>query len=450
MLDPLDERLHIPKLDLALWLGVVAICAGAVVGTTRASTRLRTTFETNRKKIEAAEKSLQNASKSQRGGVRANGAIVKQVDSQRTTLSKELLQLWQQLYDRQAKFMVWPAAVKTSQADEAASNPAAEPAPGKKTKSKKSKPKSQANKKTKPNDLSEPTRQAYNEKVVPAEFERIFAKLNPRRAKPAKESTSALFHDQPADFDGLVAWDPKQREAIIARHQLTTGIPSAARVKLVQEDLWIFESLVDAVQSLNRNVNDPLIAPLKQVDTIDVAQWAAVACAESSAAKKSPAKKSPPSEGDSPDDALLDGRYLDAQGQPLKAGAKQPFAEFKQIFVYLKLVIDERRLPDLLAQLANAPLAVEVRRVTIQFVPDAASSRGAVTEEQTTASANTSRSAVVGSLSTAETTSLDATVEIGGVIYLYNQPDIKKLGAGAAKLPVKRGFRTPTAAAKLP
>lgn len=49
-----------------------------------------------------------------------------------------------------------------------------------------------------------------------------------------------------------------------------------------------------------------------------------------------------------------------------------------------------------------------------------------------------------------ETTVFDVIVELSGVIYLYNPPDMAKLGTGAASAPEKRSFGVPTTAVKLP
>jgi hypothetical protein len=49
-----------------------------------------------------------------------------------------------------------------------------------------------------------------------------------------------------------------------------------------------------------------------------------------------------------------------------------------------------------------------------------------------------------------ETTIYDAIVELSGVIYLYQPPDIAKLGTGAAGSPDKRSFGVPTTTVHAP
>jgi hypothetical protein len=444
MLEAIDEPLHVPKLDLALWVLLTVICGAAVYGTVKASKRFTQSYDSNAKKITAAQQSLSKTAKAERGAARPNAVLIKNVDSRRTDLNKQLMQLWQTFYDRQAKFLVWPK--------ESGITPPAAKDDGKQG-----------------TEIPAELCKSYNNKIVSNEFERIFAKLRVRQPKtngahPADENLP--FKDRPLDYEGLVAWNPKQREAIIARHCLPKGTPSSARVRFVQEDLWIFESLVDAIQSLNRDASDPLTAPLKQVDVLDVAQWATAASvqqktalwvpeeAEATKAKpqaSAPASPPAPPAGDANDKAWLDGRYLDAAGQPLKTGTPQPFAEFNQIFVFIKLVIDQRRLPDLLTALANAALPVETRQVTVQLLPNSSIREATPSEgdDAVASAASSPDSPPTGSLSSAERSEWDATLTISGVIYLYNPPNAKSLGKGPTK-PTERMFCVPLAAATAP
>ena len=61
----------------------------------------------------------------------------------------------------------------------------------------------------------------------------------------------------------------------------------------------------------------------------------------------------------------VDGRYIDDQGKPMKDDKSGPFAEFKQMFVYMRFIMDQRRLPNLMAACANVPLPIETRQVRV-------------------------------------------------------------------------------------
>ena len=64
--------------------------------------------------------------------------------------------------------------------------------------------------------------------------------------------------------------------------------------------------------------------------------------------------------------ALKDGRYVDQNGQPLPSYVTPPFKQFKMMPVCMRLGIDQRELPRLLANCANSRMPVVVRRVAIR------------------------------------------------------------------------------------
>ena len=63
---------------------------------------------------------------------------------------------------------------------------------------------------------------------------------------------------------------------------------------------------------------------------------------------------------------LKNNRYVDQDGRPLAADATAPFAEFKMMPIYMKLGVDQRDLPKVLAECANSNMPVVVRRVAIR------------------------------------------------------------------------------------
>ena len=125
--------------------------------------------------------------------------------------------------------------------------------------------------------------------------------------------------------------------------------------------------------------------------------------------------------------ALVAGRYVDDKGMPLPYNAqstyyvKHPFAEFKLMPIRMSLVMDQRRIPKLLVECANSNMPIEVRRVRILTVAGATGMSGMA---QTPAGG---QSEDIGPM--------DIPVEIQAWIYIYNPPDEKNLGKGAASLP---------------
>jgi hypothetical protein len=65
------------------------------------------------------------------------------------------------------------------------------------------------------------------------------------------------------------------------------------------------------------------------------------------------------------DAVLRHGRYVDAHGMPVGYNQPAPFAEFKIMPFEMRLVIDQRKISDLLSNCANSPLPVEVQQVSI-------------------------------------------------------------------------------------
>ena len=64
-------------------------------------------------------------------------------------------------------------------------------------------------------------------------------------------------------------------------------------------------------------------------------------------------------------DAILMGRYLDLEGKPLLASDKPSFAEFNMMPVCLKVVIDQRRVPELLVSCANSAMPIDVKHIRV-------------------------------------------------------------------------------------
>lgn len=59
------------------------------------------------------------------------------------------------------------------------------------------------------------------------------------------------------------------------------------------------------------------------------------------------------------------GRYLDLEGKPLLASDKPSFAEFNMMPVCLKVVVDQRRVPELLVSCANSAMPIDVKHIRV-------------------------------------------------------------------------------------
>ena len=94
--------------------------------------------------------------------------------------------------------------------------------------------------------------------------------------------------------------------------------------------------------------------------------------------------------------------------------------------------MDQRRIPELLAAFGNSPepkaLPIEVRQVRMYF-----SDVDQKVDPSAGGQAEQNR----------ERGPYDCDVEVRGIVYLYNPPDEKKLGAGSAAQPAQRAFGVP-------
>jgi hypothetical protein len=61
----------------------------------------------------------------------------------------------------------------------------------------------------------------------------------------------------------------------------------------------------------------------------------------------------------------LDFRYVDHNLKPLASAAEAPFAEFKMMPIHMVLTIDQRKIPKLLVNCANSSMPVEVRMLSL-------------------------------------------------------------------------------------
>ncbi|HWA99915.1 MAG TPA: hypothetical protein VG713_15560 [Pirellulales bacterium] len=316
-------------------------------------------------------------------------------------------------------------------------------------------------------------RDNYQNLVILPELNRIFEKVQLRKEKP-RAGGGPMGNPMggasagPVDYQGIVNWKADDRQRIIDRYRVTSR-PSTIRMRTTQEDLWAFESLVDIVLQLNKGATDNLNATVKEIDMFAVAQWATRhdqehpgadlgiegAPADGNAVGVAPGGESPlvqlPDQagqaiGESapkdPDMVLLEGRYLDADNNPVAADAalgyfrKQgaggeqpvgnpPFAEFKQMAVVMKFLMDQRKVPELLAACANSPLPIEVRQVLMQLID------------------TDSKEVDPEARHAGERGPFDASIEVRGIVYIYTEPDEKKLGTGSAPRPAQRSFGVP-------
>ncbi|MEX2114216.1 MAG: hypothetical protein WD845_13575 [Pirellulales bacterium] len=311
---------------------------------------------------------------------------------------------WQQVYDEQAPYLKWPEALGEAFRQIRSQNEAA--------------------------NLPAPLCERYAS-VVHLEFPKLLEIIGADPSGKRDEPGAAAAN--PAMSQAKVVWDAGSQDSVRQSLVFKGGRPSPLEVWVTQENLWVYRVLMTILKNINA---DRYVPPVKEIKRLSIAQDAAKeferglkpgfiempsnmpenagggsAAGGASEYAAAPAAI-PGAEGPRPDQ----GRYLDATGKPMAAGAPQ--GPFKRMPVYMELVVDEREIPKLLVECANSPLPVEVHQLRV------APAKG-TNKSTTTAPGQGGAPAQIRS-------SYDVPVEISGIIYIYNPPDTAKLGSGDA------------------
>jgi hypothetical protein len=172
---------------------------------------------------------------------------------------------------------------------------------------------------------------------------------------------------------------------------------------MAQEDLWVYETLLKVVRNTNNvapetNAKNATrsqrtylkppshkLARIKEILAMNIGKDAAESWAKSekaaftlpgeasggtAAQTNAPAQPSTAAQpGAAPHNtagaAALAGRYVDDKGIPLPESAPQPYGEFRMMPIDLKVVIEQRDIPRLLAECANSAMRIDVRALRV-------------------------------------------------------------------------------------
>ena len=308
---------------------------------------------------------------------------------------------------------------------------------------------------------------------------------------------------------GKVDWAMTDVKRIRAGYYWKTR-PTTTQVRLAQEDLWVYEALLRIIAKTNETATSQYNAAVKSIQSLEIGQRAAGAFAQSrvSGARAGAMGRSggsgegmyeeAGSEGMAADSGaemaampgpgmgmggmegasdyggaggtvgstgsaeeriksqLINYRYVDRNGMPLAATASPPFAEFKMMPVRMLLVVDQRRVANLLINCANSPMPVVVWQVGLNPGKGGTLNLGTAGSGMEGAyggafggglggmpmgggdryGEGTGASGYMGGGPTAQNrgqqTTYDMPIEIQGIIYVFNPPDREKLGTGSA------------------
>jgi hypothetical protein len=122
-----------------------------------------------------------------------------------------------------------------------------------------------------------------------------------------------------------------------------------------------------------------------------------------------------------PELAVLENRYVDEQGKPLAASAAAPFDEYNLMPFAVRVVIDQRRIAKLLTEFARSSMPIEVRLLDFQGKEPPPAAEGATPGS---GAPKGSRGRSTGSEDKSASPH-DVTLDIQGVVYIFNPPDKK-------------------------
>ncbi|MBP61320.1 MAG: hypothetical protein CMJ62_07315 [Planctomycetaceae bacterium] len=252
----------------------------------------------------------------------------------------------------------------------------------------------------------------------------------------------------------VVDWNAENQSDIETRHFYWRGVPTTGQVLYAQEDLWVLRALMDIIAATNKGTKTQSTAAVKVIQSIQLGKYAtqpkgAIHLLVDSKSKDEEKQKLGNEKKGTPDQEeinLADGRYVDEKYEPLmaddlqKVGSSKPLlAIAKRMPIRMRLIIDQRKLSDLLIECGNSTLIVEVRQVLFnpgatfegkleqkggektrgrEMGPSIASSRPA--DGRSTSNYGGSQSN--------QNNSFERPVELYGIIYIYNPVNNELLG----------------------
>jgi len=241
---------------------------------------------------------------------------------------------------------------------------------------------------------------------LPARMGAVGAMVDDGQSTPGRGPANG---DRERRAQALLTWNEEDQRRLLSSFDWTTlpANPQAAttQVVLAQEELWVYGLFCDVIARANKDAGGVYNAAIVNVTELAVGYPAAnqnpggVGGARIVMPKNAPAafgdqppdmtpqsgpvgKPSHPrfgggapgagsnsgSEAAAPDASLREWIYVDFSGKPLSAAELEtsPAARMVHLMPFvLRLTIDQRRLDPLLADLAKAPIPIDVREVRI-------------------------------------------------------------------------------------
>jgi hypothetical protein len=228
--------------------------------------------------------------------------------------------------------------------------------------------------------------------------------------RPSNMPTNVSRGEDPTkQYKGVLVW--AGADELIKRFENWNDIPSTIQIMLAQEDLWVYEALLNVIHNTNNSAKDgdknyvaPAShkdAPIKEIKALEIGNeaaesWAACENAvfnfsgDSSGGTATGDPRSAATAAGGPSrlggnrqptylgpstsssggtggttSSLLAGRYVDDNGKPLADPKQQPNQEFRMIPINMRVVMEQKAIPRLLVECANSNMRIDVRSVRI-------------------------------------------------------------------------------------
>jgi hypothetical protein len=252
------------------------------------------------------------------------------------------------------------------------------------------------------NALDDLYRTRYRDHVTAAVFPKLFELIERRTEVVPNPAAANNNPNQAREMTGIVDWEGADGKIKTFQSRFSAGVPSTLDVMMAQEELWVYEALLKVIRYTNntgpdrtqypkpanekegqgnstailawleKNYKKPTshkMAAIKQILEMDIGRDAVQdwkSCER--ALINIPDAVAAPTAGVSagnPAAAALAGRYVDDKGHPLEDATQQPFPEFRMMPINLKVVIEQKEIPRLLAECANSAMRIDIRGVRI-------------------------------------------------------------------------------------
>ncbi|MCI0332951.1 MAG: hypothetical protein L0228_06980 [Planctomycetes bacterium] len=391
----------------------------------KAAGTLRKQYDDSQNKIVAEFKNLETVRNS---AFHANEEINKRQVEETSKLSAEVAELWQKLYDAQReKVLVWPPELNAAFRDKVEQLEFGQPIPPKLRETYQNY--IDRHFPTLPEKIgARPIDESAAGSLGGGGFLRLGARSMPEEMSPSLSPDGTLESDD----NYICVWDPANQAEVRADLDFPQQ-PSAIRIWVTQENLWVYHALLDVIKNTNDAAGATRMsnAAVRTVYRLEVGRHAApysrtpnrilklqAATAESmdglmpgeelgrgegseEMAGEFPGGRGEFAPGGSPDGSgqmteeqeaamLLSGRYLGEDGKPVSGAvasadpsvAADPAApaapidlsaygkEYKRLPVRMVLQMDQRHLPRLISECANQSLQIEVQEVRINPLGD--------------------------------------------------------------------------------